>query len=64
MKFRIIVENQISTQNFTIRDVEDDNFQKFKKQNGRKGLQELTDYLRNFDMNIWNDIVNDPIIGE
>ena len=64
MKFKILIEMPISTQNFTIESVEDDNFQKFRNQKGRKGLQKLTDYLRNFDMDIWDNIVNDPIIGD
>lgn len=64
MKFKILIEMPISTRNFTIESVEDGNFQEFKKQNGRKGLQKLTDYLRNFNGDIWDDIVNDPIIGD
>lgn len=56
-KFRILVE----TENLTIQGVEDKDFQEFKERNGRKGLRELTDYLKNFDIDIWADIVNNPI---
>ena len=50
MKFRILVE----TENLTIQGVED---KEFKERNGRKGLQEL----KNLDIDIWADIVNNPI---
>lgn len=61
MKFRILVETENSTRNLTIQGVEDKDFQEFKERNGRKGLRELTDYLKNFDIDIWADIVNNPI---
>jgi len=61
MKFRILVETENSTRNLTIQGVEDKDFREFKERNGRKGLQELTDYLRNFDIDIWGDTVDNPI---
>lgn len=57
MKFRILVETENSTRNLTIQGVEGKDFQEFKERNGRKGLREL----RNFDIDIWADIVNNPI---
>lgn len=60
MKFRIIVETANSTRNHTIGSVEDDNFREFRESTGRKGLQKLTDYLRNFNIDIWNDIIDKP----
>jgi len=58
--FKVIIGTANSTVDYTIRDLEDDDFEKFKKETGRPGLQLLLDYLQGLRLDIHHDIVNRP----
>ena len=60
-KFRIVIETPNSTVNYTIRNLEDDDFEAFKKEAGRRGVQRLLDYLQGLRGDIYHDIVDNPI---
>lgn len=60
-KFKVVIETPNSTVNYTIRDLEDDDFEAFKKETGRKGLQRLLDYLQGLRTEIYSDIVTTPV---
>ena len=59
--FKILIGTANSTVNYTIRDLEDDDFEEFKKETGRPGLQLLLDYLQRLRYDIYHDIVNSPV---
>ena len=59
-KFKVIVETDNSTVNYTVRDLEDDDFQEFKKLAGAQGIEELNSFLYGLRCEICADKIKEP----
>lgn len=60
-KFKIVIGTDSSTIDYTITDLENDDYDKFKESTGRKGTGKLLSFLSTLRHDICAELVKNPI---